>query len=513
MKFTLTRYQYFLIILTASAVYFLLGINSIKSWNITYDEADHFSYGLRSIKGYPEKVIAFEDGSCMPVSMINTIPRIVEQLLYPGVVKKDGGVQDITRGRYMTLIAGFFMLILIYVWLSRVASKKAAVIGFVLGSLCPNLISQSSLVTTDAYAALFFLATLFFLHQWYLKPSLKNFIIYSLVFASVFLVKQSLIILVPVCLLFMVIRFAKTKDLPRSLLLFAVFCIINVLVLNIGFQFNYAAAIDFKSSLFKMLDNNTLFNGFVAKILPTPFLQGFDEVMYMESLPTGDIRNLPYIFINGDYVLSGTASKQFFFQTFIFKTPILFLTGWVICLIGSTSARKLSVTLLFSLLPLLILLFFTFFVHSKVGVRHILLVYPFIIMSAAIAFSQLKKPWYISIFALHIFMICNYRNNLLAYTNELVWRNTNKVNLVGSVNLEYNQCRNVQANSSPSNIYAIDHAVSIGDTIRLQMADFFYIPDSLHNKHNIFKNYSILEIDKKNTVTVVKRTAANKINK
>ena len=512
MKYTSVKYQQLFIILLASVFYFLLGINSINTWSVTYDEGDHYSYGIRSVKGHPEKVIAFEDGSCMPVSMINTIPRMVEQVIFPDVVKTDGGVQDIIRGRYITLIAGFFILILIYVWLLKITTKSTATIGFALGSLCPNLISQSSLITTDAYAALFFLATLYFLHQWYTKVTVKNFIIFSVVFASAFLVKQSLMILIPVCFIFIVIKLLKTKNVSQSLLLFCLFCIINVLVLNIGFQFNYAAHLNFKSSAFQVLDNNILFSNIMTKILPGPFLQGIDEVIYMDNLPIGDIRNLPYIFINGDFVLTKTASKQFYFQTFIFKTPVVFLIGWIFCLISCIKAKQLTTTLLFSLLPLFILLFFTFFVHSKVGVRHMLIIYPFVIMSAAIGFSKLNTPWFIAIFALHIFMIFTYRNNLLAYTNELVIDNKNKINLVGSVNLEYNQCRKTQANSAFPNIFTIDNAINIGDTIHLQISNLFYIPDSLHNKNNIFKNYSILGIYKNNTVTVVKKTDQNKIN-
>ena len=512
MKYTSIKYQQLFIILVASVCYFALGINSINTWSVTYDEGDHYSYAIRSAKGHPEKVIAFEDASCMPVSIINIFPRMVEQLIHPNVVKTDGGWQDIIRGRYITLIAGFFMLILMYVWLLKTTTKSVATIGFALGSLCPNLISQSSLVTTDAYAALFFLATLFFLHNWYIKPTVKNFIIFSFVFAATFLVKQSLIILIPICLFFIVVKLFKTKQLSQSLLLFGLFCIINIVVLNIGFQFNYAAHFNFKSSVFQMLDNNMLFSNIVTKILPGPFLQGIDEVMFMDNLPVGDIRNLPFIFINGDFVLAKTACKQFFFQTFIFKTPLVFLIGWGLCLFSSIKAKKLTMALLFGLLPLFILLFFTFFVHSKVGVRHILIIYPFVIMSAAIGFSKLKTQWLIAIFALHIFIIFTYRNNLLAYTNELVLGNKNKINFAGSVNLEYNQCRKMQANKAFANIYTIDSAINIGDTLNLPMSNLFYIPDSLHNKNNIFKNYSILGIYKNNTVTVVKKTDKNKIN-
>ena len=101
---------------------------------------------------------------------------------------------------------------------------------------------------------------------------------------------------------------------------------------------------------------------------------------------------------------------------------------------------------------------------------------------------------------------------MLAYTNELVVKSANKVNLAGTVNLEYNQCKVTKASSGFSKIYGIDSAINKGDTIRLQIAGFYYIPDSLHNKNNIFKNYSVVNIDRCNTLTVVKKTDTNKLN-
>ena len=511
MKNILHKYQQSFILMIATVFYFSFAINSIHTFNITYDEGDHYSYAIRSVKGHPEKIIPFEDGSCMPVSMFNTFPRIMEQLVNPATVKNDWGRQDNTRGRYMTLIAGFFLLILIYAWLLKITAKNVAAIGFVLGSVCPNIISQSALITTDAYAALFFLATLYFLHQWYINASIKNFILFSIVFACTFLVKQSLIILVPICFVFILVKILKTKNLQQSMMLFLLFCCINILVLNIGFQFNYAEYVNFKSSVFQTLDKNILFSSIVPKILPSPFLQGIDEVMFMDNLPTGDLRNLPYVFINGDFIFTKNGCKQFFFQTFIFKTPLLFLIGWVICLAIAIKTKKITITLLFCLLPLFILLFFTFFVHSKVGVRHILIIYPFVIMSAAIGFSKIRSQWYIAAFALHIFMMFTYRSNLLAYTNELVVDNTSKVNLAGTVNLEYNQCAKNQPGIAFKNICNVDSITSIGDTLRLQIGNFFYISDSLNNKNNIFKNYKVLNIDKQNIVTVLKKTDKNKI--
>jgi hypothetical protein len=249
------------------------------------------------------------------------------------------------------------------------------------------------------------------------------------------------------------------------------------------------------------------------KILPSPFLQGIDEVMYMDSLPAGDTRNLPYIFLNGDYVLSKTAAREFFFQSFIFKTPIIFLIGWILCVIAAVRAKRLDVILLISLLPLLVLLFFTGFVHSKVGVRHILIIYPFVIMSAAIAFSKLKMPWYLVIFGIHMVMIFSYRNNLLAYTNELVWGDSNKIDRVGTVNLEYDQYRQADTSRTANYLYEIDNSIPVGDTVRMRVGNMFYIPDTIDHKHGVIKNYTIVGLDKKNTITAVKRTVHQKSNR
>jgi hypothetical protein len=100
-------------------------------------------------------------------------------------------------------------------------------------------------------------------------------------------------------------------------------------------------------------------------------------------------------------------------------------------------------------------------------------------------------------------MIFSYRNNLLAYTNELVWGPSNKINLVGPVNLEYDQYRKAGFSGY---LYERDSSIPVGDTIHVQLGNLYYIPDTLNNKHRVFKNYSILELNKENTVRAVKRT-------
>jgi hypothetical protein len=81
-------------------------VNSIwylQSQSITSDEGSFLNYAIRYLKGHPERITPVTDNSKMPVSIINTIPRIIEQLLNQDLKKVDYGFSDIIMGRYMTL--------------------------------------------------------------------------------------------------------------------------------------------------------------------------------------------------------------------------------------------------------------------------------------------------------------------------------------------------------------------------------------------------------------------------
>src|SRR5574337_1900566 len=134
-------------------VYLIHGLITIPRLSITGDEGDHLNYAMRFVKGHPEKVKPFDDASTMPISALNTIPRIVEQIAYPKLQKDDGGVSDVFSGRYITLLisilTGFFVL----KWSTEIAGYAAGLFSLFLFVYCPNLNASTVLVTTDAYSA------------------------------------------------------------------------------------------------------------------------------------------------------------------------------------------------------------------------------------------------------------------------------------------------------------------------------------------------------------------------
>ena len=62
-------------------VYLVNGIIAIPTLSITADEGSHLSYGIRMLKGNPERIDPEKDNSKMPISVINALPRAVEQLI------------------------------------------------------------------------------------------------------------------------------------------------------------------------------------------------------------------------------------------------------------------------------------------------------------------------------------------------------------------------------------------------------------------------------------------------
>lgn len=62
------------------AIFFINGLIYIPKQSITSDEANHYNYAIRYVKGKPQKIKPYDDASAMPFSALNTIPRVIEQI-------------------------------------------------------------------------------------------------------------------------------------------------------------------------------------------------------------------------------------------------------------------------------------------------------------------------------------------------------------------------------------------------------------------------------------------------
>src|SRR5688572_27149640 len=185
--------------------YFINGIFYLRLQSITADEGTFMSYAIRYLKGQPERITPVTDNSKMPITVINLIPRVTEEIFTRGDKQKaDWGFSDTMHGRYVTLAVSIFTILLVFTWSKELYGKWAGLFSAFLMSFCPNSLANAGLVTTDSYAELFLLLSMYLLWKFCRIRTTKHFILFTCAVAASQLVKQSLFhlyVLVPICML------------------------------------------------------------------------------------------------------------------------------------------------------------------------------------------------------------------------------------------------------------------------------------------------------------------------
>src|SRR5882757_3094249 len=137
------RYQS-LFLLFSIIIYLANGIATIPHQSITWDEGSHFSYGIRVLQGKPDRTNLESDNSKMPVTALNAVPRVFEQVFNKGLKKNDGGVSDVMHGRYVTLFFSILILLLVYKWALQLYGSNAALLAFFITAFFPNLMGSAT---------------------------------------------------------------------------------------------------------------------------------------------------------------------------------------------------------------------------------------------------------------------------------------------------------------------------------------------------------------------------------
>ena len=183
--------------------YFINGINYLQKQSITADEGTFMNYAIRYVKGQPARVTPLTDNSKMPVTALNLLPRMAEEVFTRGDEQKnDWGFADTMHGRYVTLAISIFTILLVFTWSKELYGKWAGLFSAFLISFCPNSLANAGLVTTDSYAVLFLLLSMYLLWKFCRVRTTRHFILFSCAVAASQLVKQSLFhlyVLIPGC--------------------------------------------------------------------------------------------------------------------------------------------------------------------------------------------------------------------------------------------------------------------------------------------------------------------------
>ncbi|HMK03434.1 MAG TPA: glycosyltransferase family 39 protein [Ferruginibacter sp.] len=433
-------------------VYLVNGICSINALSVTADEGSHLAFGIKMLKGDPERTNPEKDNSKMPVSVLNTIPRAAEQVFIKELVKNDWGTGDTIRGRYITLIFSVLIIWLVFHWSRKLYGVNAGLFSAFLFVLCPNNMANAVLVTTETYSVFFLLATMYFLWRFCNSKSNKDFIWFSVMLAASQLVKQSLFhlyVLTPLCILMYTIVMREKLQWGNLVKKILIAGSISWVIINAGFIFWHMNTrlgdYHFMSSLFQQLQR------VLPAAVPVPlselFVTGLDQAKYYDQLGGGFVESS-----FGNVTILGRSSTggsfwYYYFVSIFFKTPItyLILSAWGIYLLYIKKGFKQVMKDEFFLLAPIVyfIVVFSFFYKTQAGIRHIIFIYPllFILCGTVFKYATGKKDQ-LMILALNLWLlmsVAQYFNNYFPYTNEFIGHKKNAYQYVGASNLNFTQ--------------------------------------------------------------------------
>jgi 4-amino-4-deoxy-L-arabinose transferase-like glycosyltransferase len=444
---------HFYFVLVLFAAYLINGLIAIPKNSVTYDEMDHWSYGKRILMRKTEKVFPYDDASAMPISGVNAIPRAIQQLSNPGLLKTDGGFSDIMNGRYVTLVVCLLTAFFIYRWSKELFGEEGGLISLFLFVFCPNLNGHGILLTTDAYTALFTVSTCYFFWKFIKRSGWKNFLAFSISLGLAQIVKYSMLHLVVFLALASILVLIKRRTLlsrfKTNFLRLLVLGLIVTFIVNLGFLFHKPGKsldeFDFSSKTFKGLQSS--FIGSIPLPLPQPYIQGLDWTTNMNELGAGH----PNV-SDANYLLgvkrTGTGFWYYYLVVFIFKSPLaalLLLFGAVIFLLVRKKLEGHPMTMLFLLgaigyfLPVLGIQN-----NVQIGIRHALMVYPLLYVLCGFIvntrfFQKRIKSFATALIVYSLSTYYYFFPNLISYSNEFIPIKKNAYKVMADSNIDFGQ--------------------------------------------------------------------------
>ncbi|MEO6254655.1 MAG: glycosyltransferase family 39 protein [Ferruginibacter sp.] len=444
--------KYTIILSLLIVLYLINGICSINALSVTADEGSHLAFGIKMLKGDPARTNPEKDNSKMPVSVLNAIPRAVEQVFNKGLSKNDWGVSDTIKGRYITLFFSVLIILLVFTWSRKLYGVHAGLFSVFLFVCCPNSMANAVLVTTDTYSVFFLLATMYFLWQYCNSKSNKHFVWFAVMLALSQLVKQSLFhlyVLAPICLLVYAVVMKEKLRWPQLAKKILILVTISWVLINAGFIFCHInvklADYQFMSSLFQKVQQ--LLPGWLPVPLSESLVTGLDQAKYYDQVG-GGLTNSSFanVTILGKSN-TGASFWYYYFVSFFFKTPItyLILIGWAkYILFTKTGIKDFMRNEFFLFAPIIyFLLLMSFLYNTQCGIRHIIFIYPLLFIFCGIIFKYAKeKRELMFLIALSLWLVMSvaqYFNNYYPYTNEFIGDKKHAYTYVGASNLNFGQ--------------------------------------------------------------------------
>lgn len=450
----------------------------------TWDEAYHILAGYRYWQASD-----FGVNSEHPplVKLLATVPLLFMQFTAPhapaGSGKQEGFVDarqflySNDAGRILLscrLAAALFALLLallVFEAGARMFDPAVGILALLLVVFEPNIVAHGALVDTDVAAACGFLAAVYAFYRYVKNPSVLRLIECGLIFGACFALKHSAVLLLPIfgilILVEVILGQKETSEVSSGLTklasgalrrlarLVGAFALIGVLAWVVlwgvyGFRFSarpaplqmtpplaeYVHGVGHQP-LRNHLEAATILGLARFKLLPESYLYGLADVLTVSEGPRAT-------FIFGR--LYPTARWYYFPSAILIKSTLGFLLLLGVAVfsepVRSGNNRR---EVLFLVVPAVTYLAVSMTSGLNVGVRHVLPVYPFLILLAAagaVALARKNRIWFGVIGILVLFHVASSLRALpndMAYSNE-AWGGTARTyQVLSDSNVDYGQ--------------------------------------------------------------------------
>lgn len=401
------------------AFFLTLAIGNIVTTSPTFDETVHLSAGWSYLKAHdfrinPEHPPLLKVFAALPLLTMRVSSTAIGGVAWRYSIEHLDGEWAFAReflygesgGRYLNdpaamflrariavlLLCGVGTLLVIFFWAHELWGAWAAALAAAFFCFDPNFIAHSALVTTDVAVTFLMAATVYFFWRWCRNASALNATLFVAAFALAQVTKFSALLLCVIVPLLAVIACRKM----RVVALAGVTIAATLLVLWGGYGFRFAAAdspLPMKAAVdewyakkqvsdrgerlteesaarARATANTGAFGHLLERaydhhLLPEAYLYGLAQLESHSYLRRSFLRG----------VQSTRGFPSYFFQAFLFKTPIPTIVAIACALFISFRTRRAEV---FLLVPAAMYLLAAITSHVDLGIRHLLPVYPFL---------------------------------------------------------------------------------------------------------------------------------------
>jgi 4-amino-4-deoxy-L-arabinose transferase-like glycosyltransferase len=437
----------------AAVVFLLLVLEfqllySVKHESLTFDEGDHIFAGFMSLKHHD---FGLNPEHPPLVKMIAAIPLLGMNLHEPqlqnryfkteaylsgrDLIFQNDHEKVIFRARMFASLFALLTALLAFLTASEMFGTGAGFLTLVLTVFEPNFLAHGALVTTDTGAAASMLASIYAFYRYVKAPSWGRVVVLGLAAGLFFIVKHSAVLLPPMLILLAItelLRRRQTGDetrLHQAARLASALVIAGIIaagVIWVCYGFRYAARPagtpmnpPLESTLGTLRPAEAKAVTMMAhwKVLPESWLYGLADVR--------SVANTWPSYMFGKIYAHGV---WFYFPVaFVIKATLttLILLPLIVYAVATGKLRGWREILFLSLPPAL---YFCVSMTSNlnIGVRHILLVFIFVlVLAGGAAWSLIRndRRWAWAIAALILFHVVSslraFPTSYIPYANEL----------------------------------------------------------------------------------------------